>query len=167
MLGISGSGVTDIRVRLISVLSLQVLQGSRHQQEGHVGIHISDNLPQLEVVGPHTTDRDGMDCHGTAPSVHNWRSSDHGRRQHNLHLVDAHSAGAHCRDFQSREGAKAQYVVMSDGNQTTQRADLGILHKVILGTRGTEERRLVRHLGRPSFARAQAGPPQGENNNVL
>ncbi len=97
VLGISGSGVTNIRVRLISVLSLHVLQG-RHQQGGHVGIHISDNLPQLEVLALHTMDRDGTDCHGTAPSVHNWRSSDHGRRRHNLHLVDAHSAGAHCRD---------------------------------------------------------------------
>ncbi len=37
VLGISGMGVTDIRVRLINVLSLQVLQGRQRQQGEHVG----------------------------------------------------------------------------------------------------------------------------------
>jgi len=45
---------------------------------------------------------------------------------------------------------------MSGWDQTTQRADLGILHDIILGTRATGERRLDGHLGRP-YAHKVAG----------
>jgi hypothetical protein len=86
----------------------------------HIGTHISDNLPQLEVVGLRTTDCHGTDCPDAVPSVHNRRSSYHCRRQRNLHLADAHSAGARCHDCLLRvpEGTRERCVVMSDWDQT-------------------------------------------------
>jgi hypothetical protein len=99
------SGVNDIQVRLISVLSLRVLTRSPR----HVDI-LSDNLPQLEVEDLRATD-----CHGTVPNVRTRRSSDEGRREHNLHLADTHSCGARCRDFLLGEGAKGRYDVVVSG----------------------------------------------------
>ena len=101
------------------------------------------------MEGRHTTDCYCTDRHGTAPGVRSQRSSDHCRRWHNLRLADAHSSGARYRGCLLEEGATARYVVMNDQDQTTQLTHLGILQKIILGTRGTEGQCLRGHLDRP------------------
>ena len=97
------------------------------------GTEISDNLPQMEVAGLHSTH-----CRGTGPSPCNWRRFYHGMGQHNSRSADVHSARARYRyrEYLLVDGPGEWYVTMGRWYEKMEGTDLSTVQRITLATRG-------------------------------